>query len=231
MRGGTLGQKKGPHVLVARRPGGTVGFRSTMQGKHTTNRPGSPSQSAGLSSLTGTRFFVGGTDGVRAAWARFISGYRWQCFATLTWRSAVGAEKVRRDFLTWLQAWMGECAVSRGQAQWVGSGERRRLRGWWVNRRRRGRDQAVFVLGVEPHRTGRLHAHAVLKFPSCFGSVLLREGSELWRKWHGICRLNLPRCQVDVTSYVSKYVVKPYSEVELSESFQAVALGNSLGVA
>lgn len=158
------------------------------------------------------------------AWAQLVSRYPWECFATLTWAQNPGDEQVRRDFHTWLFAWMGQVAVARGQAREVVTRDgTRRFRGWWINQRRSGRCEPVYVLGIEPHRSGKLHAHAVLKFPSCFGEVHRGEGWSLWKRLHGWSRLEPPKSQDDVAGYVSKYVVKPDADLLISKSFQAVA--------
>jgi hypothetical protein len=89
----------------------------------------------------------------------------------------------------------------------------------------------VYVLGVEPHESGRLHAHALLRFPECFGDVLLLDGWKLWFEWHGLARLERPQCQAAVTEYTCKYVTKPGADLVLSESFQAAAMADPARVA
>lgn len=161
-------------------------------------------------------------DTLRLAWVRLLGRYPWDCFATLTWAKAPGDEQVRRDFRTWLFTWMGNVAVQRGLARWVASRDGQRLRGWWVNQRRKGRHEVVFALGVEPQRSGRLHVHSLLRFPPCFGEVYRGDGWESWKDRHGFARLEPPKSQDDVAGYVSKYVVKPEADLVVSESFQAV---------
>jgi len=82
----------------------------------------------------------------------------------------------------------------------------------------------MYALGVEPHRSGRLHAHALVKFPECFGEVKFRYAAELWFKWHGGSRFELPQTVDDVSSYVSKYVTHPSCDLLLSPSFEAPRL-------
>jgi len=161
---------------------------------------------------------------VRQAWIQLLSRYQWQCFATLTWRTAAGREQVERDFKTWVSRWMGNVAVSLQIAEWhISKGGNVHLRGHWPHQRARGRENYVWVLGIEPHRTGRLHAHALIKFPDTFGEVRLSEGWELWKDWHGLARLEPPRGQDDAVAYVSKYVIKGRSELVFSPSFNAPA--------
>lgn len=163
---------------------------------------------------------------VREAYAEFICRYFYDAFATLTWSKPAGREQVLRDFKTWLSTWMGNVAVSRGLARWVetSGSQAARLRGHWPNQTRKGHQCVVWVLGIEPHKSGRLHAHALLVFPECFGEVKRKEGWELWKAWHGWSRIEEPRSQSEVGSYVSKYVVKDRSELVFSPSFGAPSM-------
>lgn len=162
------------------------------------------------------------TETLRLAWVNLLARYPWDLFASLTWARPAGEEQVRRDFLTWLYQWLGNVAVSRGLARWVSVRGGQRLRGWWVNQRRKGREEPVYVLGIEPHESGRLHAHAVIRFPACFGEVVRREGWQLWFDQHGFAKLEPPKSQGDVAGYVSKYVLKPGADLVIAESFRAV---------
>jgi len=164
------------------------------------------------------------SDPLRDAWTILLSRIAWHYFITLTWRTSAGPEQIVRDFRTMLASWSGDTAVSRGLASWTGRGDRQRLRGWWPNRRRRGQDQPVYVLGIEPHKSGRLHAHALVRFPACFGDVRFSYAAKLWFKWHGGSKFELPRTVEDVASYCSKYITKPECELLLSPSFDAPSL-------
>jgi len=166
---------------------------------------------------------------VRQAWVDFLSRYQWNCFATLTWQRSAGREQVERDFRQWVSKWMGNEAVLRGLARWAplskpfANDGPARLRGWLPNRQRDGHEQTVWALGIEPHASGKLHAHALLRFPECFGEVMLTHGWDLWFNGfkNGYARLEPPHSQDGCVQYVSKYVIKGRSELVLSESFKA----------
>lgn len=153
-----------------------------------------------------------------------MAKHPWDVFATLTWAEATGPEKVRRDFWTWLNRWSGDTAVRLGLGVWIERNGRRFLKGWWRNQTGKGHHRVEWVLGVEPHRTGRLHAHALVKFPACLGSPDRSYGWDLWKQWHGLARIEPPRGAEDVAAYVSKYVVKTGSELNISESYQLAVL-------
>lgn len=155
------------------------------------------------------------------SYADVLSRYPWDCFATLTWRSPTGPEKIVRDFRTWIARWMGNEAVLRRMGRWQAGRHGHRLRGPFARKRS---DKCVWVLGVEPHKSGKLHAHALLKFPECFGEVQRVHGWELWFERHGIAKLVPPRSQHGSASYVAKYVTKSESELVFSESFDAAAM-------
>ncbi len=178
---------------------------------------------------------------VRTAWATFLTRYPWDTFATLTYAgSAWAEEKVVRNFRHWLFRWQVETAKARGlcnesvHARKDGYdrvvGARRKLSGSWWNAQRKGRARVVWALGVEPQRSGKLHAHAVMRWPSMLADPIRRVGWHLWTGPkssggldHGFSRIEPPRCQHDVAGYVSKYVVKG-GELYLSPSFDAARL-------
>lgn len=163
---------------------------------------------------------------LHALYGALLCRYTWDVFATLTWRASAGPEQVVRDYRTWICRWMGNEAVSRGLARWVPAMDgRHRLRGPWS--RSNKHDPVVWVLGVEPHESGRLHAHALIKFPSCFGEVRRAHGQELWWDWHGMAKIVPPRSQEGVSAYVGKYVAKPGSDLVFSDSFRAAAMAGS----
>jgi len=175
---------------------------------------------------------------VRAGWAELPSRYEWHVFATLTYKEPVWTpEKVLRDFKRWLWAWQLDTAVDRGLAdtridqKHDGYGRLRsskqKVAGPWFNSYRKGRARPVWLLGVEHHRTGALHAHAIIKWSDQLPDLDRRLGWKLWNAskreggfGHGFARIEPPRGQDDVASYVSKYVVKG-GEVYLSASFDA----------
>ncbi len=178
---------------------------------------------------------------VRAGWSDLLSRYEWDAFATLTYSGAVwAAEKVVRNFREWLYRWQVETAIARGlcterkrprvdrSGQVVGV--RVDLSGPWRNNYRKGRADPVWVLGVEPHKSGRLHAHALVRWSPLLPDLERRRGWHLWSAareagglGHGFARIEPPRGQDSVAEYVTKYVVKG-GELYLSPSFDAAKL-------
>jgi len=177
-------------------------------------------------------------DNVRRGWAELLSRYTWDVFATLTYANPVWAgEKVVRDFRRWLWRWQFETALERGLAA-SRTIERRdaygrirdtheKVTGPWYNSYRKGRADPVWVLGVEAHQSGTLHAHAIIRWSVQLPDLERRLGWDLWKgAGHanglglGFARIEPPRGQDDVAGYVSKYVVKG-GEITLSPSFDA----------
>ncbi len=181
------------------------------------------------------------SENVRAGWAEFLARYQWDVFATLTYAGNVWAEeKVLRNFRTWLHKWQERTAIERGLCK-IRTKERRdgygrvtvthvHRSGAWSNNIRKGRGHPVWVLGVEPHKSGRLHAHAIIKWSNLLPNLERRLG---WHLWHepraksgfgfGVARIEPPQSQGDVATYVSKYVVKG-GDLYLSPSFDAARL-------
>jgi len=164
------------------------------------------------------------SDVIRGAWSELLSRYQWNVFSTLTWKSPAGLEKVCRDSRIWLFDCSGDAAAAVGLARWEGPKGRRRLKGWWANTRRRNHHQVISVLAVEPHQSGRLHAHMLIRWPECFGWVAQVPMRELWDERHGRAHLETPRGQDNVRNYVSKYVCKERGELFISDSFQAAKM-------
>ena len=178
---------------------------------------------------------------VRDGWAEFLGRYGWDAFATLTYRGSAWAnEQVVRNFRTWLFRWQVVTAIERGQCsesvrprhdaygREVGTSVKRR--GTWWNGYRKGRAFPVWVLGVEPQKSGKLHAHAIIRWSPALPDLSRWTGWHLWTGArsegafdHGFARIEPPRCQDDVAGYVSKYVVKG-GELHLSPSFDAARL-------
>ena len=180
-------------------------------------------------------------DEIREHWAEFLSRYAWDAFATLTYGDAVwSSEKIMRNFQRWLWEWQVRTAVARGlvseslRVRTDGYGRRvgqhRKLSGTWWNEYRKGRAHPIWVVGIEPHRSGKLHAHAIIKWSRRLPDLRRTEG---WRLWSGKttegglgfgwCRIEPPKSQDDVNRYVSKYVTKG-GEITLSPSFDAARL-------
>ena len=83
----------------------------------------------------------------------------------------------------------------------------------------------VWVVGIEKHRSGGNHIHALIHH-RIYQDELRRDVG--WRSWHdelayGRMRLEPPQSDEDVRGYLSKYVCKAGS-IELSPSFKASTL-------
>lgn len=138
---------------------------------------------------------------VTLAWAELLSRTSWDWFATLTYRAGVGVgrEGLVKDVRQWLWTLLRLRARSCG------------FRRKWQRAFRLGRtwSMPVYVIGIEPHRSGRLHAHCLIKLPcACGQDRRWLTAAKLWRKRHGMCRIEAPRCQEYVVDYVCKYVAK-----------------------
>lgn len=101
--------------------------------------------------------------------------------------------------------------------------------GPFLNRWRRHPEiRPVWVVGIEQHRNGSNHIHALIHHRWYQGEISRRDG---WDSWHnqlayGRMRLEPPQSDEDVRGYLSKYVCKAGS-IELSPSFTAASLTTS----
>ncbi len=179
-----------------------------------------------------------GTSEIREGWANFLSRYDWDAFATLTYSGSVWSdEKVVKNFRAWLFEWQLRTAVERGLAtidhrtRWDAYGRAvgmyRKVRGLWFNGYRKQRGHPVYVLGIEPHKNGSLHAHAIIKWSDALPDLSRKLGHEIWFGSRadgnfnfGMARIEPPRGQDDVALYVSKYISKG-GELFLSPNFDA----------
>ena len=80
-----------------------------------------------------------------------------------------------------------------------------------------------FVNGIERHKSGFPHSHALLRFPDVDVRDKAQFSLTYWQPWisatGGFAWLSIPRAQADVVSYVTKYVVKD-GELVLSDNLQ-----------
>lgn len=148
------------------------------------------------------------------AWGELLSRYRWDAFVTLTYANPCrSTEKVTRDFRRLLYRWQRRMADASG----------RPLK-WFKRRYVAGKIRTVFVLGIEKHRSGSYHAHAIVRFDPQLGEPYLKDGWDIWfnEMSQGMCRIERPKKQIGVAIYVAKYVAKE-GEIVLSDSFHAPA--------
>lgn len=153
-------------------------------------------------------------------WVELLTRYRWDVFATLTWRNPTSAEVIIKNLKWWLWNWQLETAIKRGLA-WLD--DECKARGPWANAYRRGRRRPVWVIGIEPHKSGRLHAHAMIQWDDGLNDLNRQHGWRIWHSAYGRARIEPPRSQEDVAEYCSKYVVKD-GDVTLSPSFKAARM-------
>ena len=176
-------------------------------------------------------------EGLREAWSSLLARYQWDCFATLTFKNERHDPfEIINAFNIWMMKWhMTEAAIHgfititrtpRHDRYGRRLPDRIRRQGNYWNRWRKGIGRPVTVVGIEPHKSGALHMHAVIKFNTRWEM----NRSCGWRHWAdpdyvngmdmGWARLEPPNSQDDVASYCSKYVTKG-GELVLSDSFTA----------
>lgn len=179
------------------------------------------------------RFNTATPPAVLVAWRELLSRVSWDYFLTLTFDPS---KHPRSGYESWLSAWrwflyawLSRCAMAAGDA-WQDP-QTGRIRGPWANAYRKGRGQPMWVLALEPHQDGRLHAHVLLKLTRYLPYLDYRIGQDLWRKGcdgrpgRGICWFEVPRSQAHTAAYVAKYVVKFGSDaLTFSPNFDAARM-------
>lgn len=78
-----------------------------------------------------------------------------------------------------------------------------------------GRPVVAGFVGLERHKSGWPHAHAVLKLAGGFQKGDLAGMGQSWFREHGYAKLEVPRSAGDVSAYVSKYVVKDIGQGDI----------------
>lgn len=178
------------------------------------------------------------SDAVRQGYAELFSRYVWDCFGTHTYRpkpkaperfsgapgGRVGGaiEGCERNFRWWIGTVCLREACARGLARcWIDPEGRTRAAGAYENARRRGRPAGapVWVVGLERHKSGLLHMHSLIKWPSMLPDVRRDAAWKLWHDVYGGGRFEPPRC-LSVVDYIAKYVVKG-GDLVWSHSFDA----------
>lgn len=176
---------------------------------------------------------------VAEAWAGFLEILcRWDYFVTLTYRKPqYGLEKVQRDVEWFPYQWAGHDAEELGLAYRKNrpppkpgmdqpSGGPPRWAGQWAKCRDRSHQtRPMCVLAIEPHKSGALHAHGLVRSPDWF-PLTIAGGNRAWYGLHqsGL-KIERPKSQGHVARYCGKYVVKG-GEIILSENLVPVAGAN-----
>ena len=171
-------------------------------------------------------------EGLRQAWAELLCRYKWDVFGTLTFRhSRHDPFSVVDAFKAWLFRWQEAEAAERGLVgrqevprpgrDGLGRPLPPRVKRWgaWWRSWKRG-DRPIWVVGVEPHESGNLHLHCLVKSSHCLPNMQRKTGWQLWYDQNGRGRIEPPRSMEDVNMYVAKYVVKG-GELVLSDTFSA----------
>lgn len=119
-------------------------------------------------------------DPLAEAWRGFLSRWRWELFATLTFRETVGEEHAEATWQAWT-AWLEEHAGA----------------------------PLAWVRADEFTKAGRLHFHALLG-GEWVRMVRRLSAMDAWARLElaGFARIEVPRSEAAVAAYCSKYVVK-----------------------
>lgn len=195
------------------------------------------------STLTGLPVNLNGQS-EREAWADLLAEYTWDWFPTLTFNLPQRDPQRARSMFT---AWLRRSLLQEGERRGLVATEHRRrfdaygrelgvrvkqsgplVRAW-----KKGRQRPVWVLGIEQHKSGANHLHALIRLPEWLADA---RRDEAWRVWYdkpphgfnlGIAKVVPPASQGDVRGYVSKYVTKG-GELVLSDSFSRATLPRML---
>ena len=157
------------------------------------------------------------------AWRDLVERYQWDTFTTHTYRAdqGVGLESNDRNFRRWLFEVCRDEALRQGLAFFYSNKDgKRKVGGPWINAYKAGKREAhpVYVRGVERTRKGRIHCHALIRWPDMLPGVRRRHAARLWLRRHGFAKVLAPKWQGEVSRYVTKYVTKEGS-VDLSRWF------------
>ena len=129
---------------------------------------------------------------MRDVWAEWLGHRPWDLFLTLTSEKKTHPEALHKRFRY--------CTHKIADHLYGRHWERRGMAG------------PEYVCGIERHRSGWPHSHAVLRLPSVDLADENQFNLAWWQKWicetGGFCHLTRPRAQGDVVSYCTKYVLK-----------------------
>lgn len=127
----------------------------------------------------------------RAAWTPWLSQRPWDLFVTLTSENRTHPEALHKRF------------------RWYTHKIANDLYGRPVTRRA---NPIEYVCGIERHKSGFPHSHALVRLPGIDLADRSQFSLGYWQKFMtdtgGYTWLSRPRDQVDVVSYVTKYVTK-----------------------
>lgn len=168
-------------------------------------------------------------DHIGDAWASLLGSVSWDHFCTLTYRAPVrAAEKVERDVRAFVFGWCLEEAVRRGQATVEADGrpgKRGRIKGAFWRDWRAGRNHPQWVVGIEHHRDGPLHAHLLVRWSRRSRCRSFAAAAKVWHHDMKAGFVQVERCRSDLkaSGYVAKYAAKG-GDVALSPNFTTPTL-------
>lgn len=149
----------------------------------------------------------------REAWAEWLGHRPWDLFLTLTSEKRTHPEALQKRF----RYCVHKIADSVYGKHWE----------------RRGGEVPEYVVGMERHRSGWPHSHAVIRLPNVDLADAGHFSLAYWQKWisdtGGFCHLTRPRAQADVLSYCAKYVLKE-GDLILSDSLNPYEAGPQLAL-
>lgn len=128
---------------------------------------------------------------LRDAWSGWLAARPWDLIVTLTSERRTHPEALHKRF-RWYVHELSDDLYGRA-------------------RTRRG-NPIEYVNGIERHKSGWPHSHALLRLPDVDLADRKQLDLEHWQHFMsttgGYCWLERPRSQADTTSYVTKYVTK-----------------------
>ena len=180
------------------------------------------------------------------SWQAVMRRYDWQEFSTLTFKHSMhDPVRIVQMANLWLTKRHFAQAASEGSATKCSRVKRdaydRPLpsstwyKGKFANFWNKGKGRPVWVMAIEPHKSGALHAHMLINFTIPSGALKRIEGTRIWKEEMkgGFCRVDEVRSQGAVNCYVAKYVLKGidpekpdkgwYNDLQFSNNFDAPA--------
>lgn len=128
---------------------------------------------------------------LREAWTDWLAQRPWDLFVTLTSDHRTHPEALHKRF-RWYTHQMSDELYGRAATR----------KGCPIE----------YVVGIERHKSGWPHSHALMRFPDVDLSDPRQLSMATWQKrmseTGGYAWLSRPRSQGDVTAYVTKYVTK-----------------------
>lgn len=150
------------------------------------------------------------------------------------WNGPSG-EVLIRNVRRWLWLWQLKTAIDRGQAWLADDGGHdpfavmtkdrtshpRHARGSWPNAHRHGRCYPQWIAGIEPHKSGVLHAHVMIHWSDRLQDLTRTDGWCLWFQQYGRAEIEAPRDDEHVAAYCSKLYTVKGADLHMSTSFDA----------